>query len=156
MSLKLSPNISEETAQQDYTHRLVFRYSDIPASVANNTATTWNVATLPAGTIIFKAVLIMVTAFQDASDTAFNSDTVSLGDTGSATRYFSAVEFNVNGTEVPDTIYSTPYLYTASDTLILTLNSMTAKSVSNLDVGTGLVLLQIGDHNRAAVIDSDK
>ncbi len=152
--MKFTPLLSEEAAKQDYTHRLDFSYKDIPAGIANNTSTTWNVTTLPAATIFYGAKALLDVAFEDLSDSAFNDDTFSLGDDGSATRFFSGVQINRNGTEVYDSLNVTPYQYASAGTLILTLNSMTAKSLSNLDKGQMSIFLKIGNENRAALIDA--
>jgi hypothetical protein len=153
--MKLTPLLVEEASKQGFTHRLDFSYKDIPAGIANNTAQVWTPAGLPAGTIVYATYLILVTPFQNTADTAFNSDTVSFGDTGSATRFISAVELNANGTFITDA-YQTEknQLYTTADSLKLTLNSMSGKSVSNLNRGQAFILLRVGNENRAAIIDT--
>jgi len=154
LTFKMSCLLTEEMSKQGYTHRIDFSYRGIAAGVANNTAATGNIAALPLATVIYRATLILVTPFEDQSDTAFNDNTVSLGDTGSATRFFSGVQVNKNGTEVLDSIYNTLYQYAAADTLILTLNSMSGKSISDLDKGQLMILLQVGNENRAQIIDA--
>lgn len=144
----------EEKASQTFTHLLSFAFGDIPAGIAVNTALVLNTVALgmpaiPAGTIIKRVLLHLTTAFKDASDAAFNSTTVSLGDSGSATRFLNAVQINENGTEV---INTTPgatedYVYTAADQLVLTINSMAAKSISDLDVGRFYIELEIYEPN---------
>jgi len=151
--MKFSPLTDNEVSQNGgFTHRLDFSYRDIPAGIANNTSTTWGAGYLPAvaaSDILVKTELHLTTPFADASDSAFNSDTLSLGDATTATRFINASEANVNGTEVIDVIpgANQNVIYTAAGQLVLTLNSMAAKSLSDLDTGKGYILLSI---NRAA------
>ena len=133
-----------------FTHRLDFSYQDIPAAIANNTSTTWSTGYLPAiraGDIIRRVQFHLTVPFQNTADAAFNSDTLSFGDVTTATRYINASETNLNGTEVlnvfPGAVENV--IYTAAGQLILTLNSMAAKSISNLNKGQGYILVYI-DH----------
>lgn len=147
--MKFSPLTIEEMASCDgFTHRLDFSYRDIPTGIANNTSKVWAAGYLPAvvaGDIVVKTELHLTTAFADASDTAFNSDTISLGDATTATRFINASEANVNGTEVLNVIpgANSNVIYTAAGQLQLTLNSMAAKSLSDLDTGQGYILMAI-------------
>jgi len=151
--MKFAPlTIEEQASTGGFTHRLDFSYRDIPAGIANNTSKVWAAGFLPAvvaSDIIIKTELHLTTPFQDASDAAFNSDTLSLGDATTATRFINASESNLNGTEVLNVIpgANSNVIYTAAGQLQLTLNSMASKSLSDLDVGRGYILLAI---NRAA------
>jgi hypothetical protein len=153
--MKFSPLILEEQGKQGFTHRLDFSFRDIPAGIAVNTAWVKDVAVIPNGSIVYNAFLLLVTPFQDLSDAAFNTSTLSVGDAASATRYLNAVETNLNGTEVLNSFTSAVnFIYTAAGVLRLTLNAMAAKTVSDLDKGQAIVLLTIGNENRAAIIDN--
>lgn len=156
--MKFKPLINNEAAYSGYTHRLDFSYKDIPSGIANNTSKLFNVAPLPVipnHSIIYNALLILVTPFANTADTAFNSDTISLGDVGSATRFFSAVEVNLNGSYVNESFASAKNtVYTAADQLSITLNSMTAKSISNLNQGQIICLFRMGNTQRDKLIDS--
>jgi len=151
--MKFAPlTIEEQASTGGFTHRLDFNYRDIPAGIANNTSKVWAAGYLPAlvaSDIMIKTELHLTTAFSDASDAAFNSSTLSLGDATTATRFINASEANVNGTEVLNVIpgANQNVIYTAAGQLQLTLNSMTGKSISDLDAGQGYILLSI---NRAA------
>jgi hypothetical protein len=138
----------EKTSSGGFTHRIDFSYRDITAAIANNTAKTWGAGFLPAlaaSDIVFKTELHLTTPFQDASDAAFNSSTISFGDTTTATRFINASEANLNGTEVidvePGAVQNA--IYTAAGQLQLTLNAMANKSVSDLDVGQAYILVEI-------------
>ena len=138
----------EERAATGMTHRLDFDVSDIPTGIATNTAYTFNTAPLPilkAGMIVKRILAYLSTPLKDASDANYNSTTITLGDAGSATRWMSAVQFNENGTE---TITSFPgaaenTIYTGNSQIALTLGSMAAKTLSDLDVGKFYILWSI-------------
>src|SRR5882724_11863589 len=143
--MKFAPlTIEEQASTGGFTHRLDFNYRDIPAGIANNTSKVWAAGYLPAlvaSDIMIKTELHLTTAFSDASDAAFNSSTLSLGDATTATRFINASEANVNGTEVLNVIpgANQNVIYTAAGQLQLTLNSMTGKSISDLDAGQGYI-----------------
>lgn len=147
--MKFSPlTVEEVAANGGFTHRLDFSYRDIPAAIASNTAKTWGAGYLPALAIsdfVAKTELHLTTPFKDASDSAFNSSTISFGDTTTATRFINASEANENGTEVLNVVPGavTNAIYTAAGQLQLTLNSMTNKVVSDLDVGQAYILVEI-------------
>ena len=148
--MKFSPLTEEERAATQFTHRLDFSYQDIPAGIANNTSTTWTTGYLPAiraGDVIKSVQLHLTTPLELTTDAAFNTCTLSLGDVTTATRYINASETNLNGTEVLNVIpgAATNVIYTAAGQLILTLNSMAAKSLSNLNKGQLNILFNI-DH----------
>lgn len=141
-------SLSAQTrADTGMNYRLDFDYTDIPAGVANNTAVVFNTAALkmpyiPNQLIHRRCQLHLTTPFQDISDAALNTTTCSVGDSVSATHYISAVELNLNGTEVLNTYPGAVenYKYVAADRLVITLGSMAAKSVSNIDKGKAYIL----------------
>jgi hypothetical protein len=138
----------EKASSGGFTHRLDFSYRDITTGIANNTAKTWGAGFLPAlaaSDFVAKTELHLTTAFADASDAAFNSSTISFGDTTTATRFVNASESNVNGTEVLDVVPGavTNAIYTAAAQLQLTLNAMANKTVSDLDTGQAYILVEI-------------
>jgi hypothetical protein len=73
----------------------------------------------------------------DASDAAFNDTQVQVGDGNDTDEYIAATQVNENGTEVlfAANVNTVPFAYTAADTVDLLVESMTAKSLSNLDAG---------------------
>jgi hypothetical protein len=138
----------EERAAQGFTHRIDFSTADIPAGIAVNTSQVFSTAPLPAlaaSDIIKRIYLHVSTPFAVSTDAAFNSTTLSLGDAGSATRFASAVQINANGTPTINTFpgASENFIYTAAGQLQITLNSMAAKSLSNLNVGKLYILLNV-------------
>ena len=149
----------EKTSSGGFTHRLDFSYRDITAGIANNTAKTWGVGFLPAlpiSTFVAKTELHLTVPFQDLSDAAFNSSTISFGDTTTATRFVNASEANLNGTEVLNVVPGavTNAIYTAAGQLQLTLNAMANKTVSDLDKGQAYILVEIHSAHDAARIEA--
>jgi hypothetical protein len=137
----------EKTSTGGFTHRLDMTFEDIPAGVAVNTAYTWSTAPLPAvaaGDIIKRTLVYLTTPFKASGDAAFNSTTISVGDTGSATKYVNAVQINENGTEVITSFPGTEnQIYTAAGQLQIQFGSMAAKTLSNLNVGKLYVLFAV-------------
>jgi len=152
---RVSSLTNEEKAATGFTHRIDFSYQDIPPGIANNTSQVFAAAGSPAGWVgcpAFKASdilrrveLHLTTPFENTADANFNATTLSLGDASSATRFISASETNKNGTEVIDVMpgASANFINTAAAQLQITLNSMAAKSISNLNKGQLYILLDV-------------
>jgi hypothetical protein len=147
--LNVRPLTNQEQAASGYTHEAVIKAgTDLTESTAN-TSMVFNLFKTQAGDVMEKAHLHLFPAFKDASDAAFNSDTMSFGDEDLATRFFSAVQTNENGTEVIDSFENTAYgPYTGVKQITWTVNSMAAKKLSDLDVGKAILLFKL---NRGAV-----
>jgi hypothetical protein len=160
--MKFKPQVIEEGAE--YQLRWDFSYRDIPAGLAVNTPQVfplggvngnsgyWNGVNNAApqmkdGDIITQAELHITTPFALIGTVGFNSDTMSLGDQGLATRYFSAVEGNANGAFVNDSLFlpASAYIYKTAvlpQYLQFTLNSMAAFSLSQLNQGKIYIVIQ--------------
>jgi|SRR5262245_12184120 len=124
---------NEKAEMPGYTHIAIVTADDLTQATAA-AAQVINLCGLKKGDMIQRAIGDPVVPFQATGDAAFNSDTVSLGDTGSATRHLAATEANANGTFLK-VAGNTAFLYTAADTLQLTVNSMAAKSLVNINRG---------------------
>lgn len=139
----------EERAATGMTHRLDFDVSDIPAGIATATAQTFNTAPLPvfkAGMIVKRSqVYLTVPLAPPAGQPTFNTTTLSIGDTGTATKFINAVQINENGTEVITTFPGTEnQIYTADTQMSLTLGAPPATfSLSGLIRGKFYVLMAI-------------
>lgn len=128
-----------------------------------NTAQVIELFDVIAGDMITGMASYLETPLADASDAAFNSCTLSLGDGADADRYLGAVETNVNGTEIifaattgttavdAVTADKVPYAYNAADTVDATIGSMASKSLSNID--TGKVWIVFGKANLKNIAD---
>lgn len=102
---------------------------------------------IPALTSISDVMLTVEETLQDVSDAGFNSNTVSVGDNSSATTFLGATETNANGSYVKmarmQTQTTGPQVYTAANTLKITVNSMAAKALNDLDRGKISVWLKM-------------
>jgi len=127
---------AETKAATGFTHKAIVTHVDITESTAD-TDQTIALLSVAAGDVVDKAAYQLVTAFSDASDSALNDTKVQVGDGGDTDRYIAATQVNVNGTEVlfAANANTTSYAYTAADTVDLLVESMTAKSLSDLDAG---------------------
>ena len=127
---------AETKAATGFSHKAVVTHSDITESAAD-TDQTIALLSVAAGDVVEKAAYKLVTAFSDASDAALNDTKVQVGDGADTDRYIAATQVNVNGTEVlfAANANTTAYAYTAADTVDLLVESMTAKSLSELDAG---------------------
>ena len=141
------PLSQQEIGQKEFTHMAVVTANDLTQATAN-TAQSFNVAALPVGSVIEKVVLRLITPFKDPADAAFNSDTVDVGDTGSATRYLTAQEVNENGTEITAPQYNATLggPFAASQFLTIRFNSMAAKSLVNIKIGELHVFVKLSDY----------
>lgn len=127
--------LQEEIAVHNANVRVVITHEDLTETTAN-TAQVIALMTKGAGKSVELVKSQVITPFEDASDAAFNTTTLTVGDTGDADRLLASQEVNVNGTEVlvkkgTGTVYEP-----SSDTAInLTVGSMSGKSLSNIDTG---------------------
>ena len=127
---------TETKAATGFTHKSVVTHTDLTESDAD-TDQTIALLSVVAGDVVQKAAFQLVTAFKDASDAAFNDTQVQVGDGNDTDEYIAATQVNENGTEVlfAANVNTVPFAYTAADTVDLLVESMTAKSLSNLDAG---------------------
>jgi hypothetical protein len=130
---------NETKAATGFTHKAIVTHVDLTETTAD-TDQTIALLSVVAGDVVQKAAFQLVTAFKDASDAAFNDTQRPASATADDTdRVISRpLQVNENGTE--DRLRRqrrTPsaYAYTAADTVDLLVESMTAKSLSNLDAG---------------------
>lgn len=136
---------NEQAGMGGFTHVAIF--GPTTTNLLNDTVAdddiTFNLFEAPAGSVMIKWALVLDPAFKDASDAAFNSTAFSFGDAGSASRFLNGVQTNENGTEVIYTYGNTAYVYTAASQLSVLLESMTAKKLSDIDVGKAVLFFQL-------------
>ena len=127
---------NETKAATGFTHKAIVTHVDLTETTAD-TDQTIALLSVMAGDVVEKAAFQLVTAFSDASDAAFNDTQVQVGDGNDTDEYIAATQVNENGTEVlfAANVNTVPFAYTAADTVDLLVESMTAKSLSNLDAG---------------------
>lgn len=149
--MKIYPLTTEERLQGGFTHRVVLNFEDL-TETATATAQTILGPAVKAGQVLWRAAVRLGTPFTDASDAAFNTTTLIVGDDGSTNRAIASMELNSNGTEVfykanPTTL---PYAFLADNTIDFIFGSMTAKALNDIDAGEVTVFLEISDLNQLA------
>jgi hypothetical protein len=147
--MKLIPLSLEEQAARGGNFELFYSHEDLTEATANTAQVlTFNIASKMSVQLIENVVDV---PFKDASDAAFNTTPLIIGDGGDTARYLASQELNVNGTEVLFKKGTTANLvYTADDTIDLTFGSMAAKSLSDIDTGRGRALFRIQDRRAVA------
>jgi hypothetical protein len=137
---------NQEKAGQGFTHRIELTHADL-TETATNTAQNIPIFTVTAGMLVTKAAMVLKTAFTDASDAAFNTTPLIVGDDGNDDRFIVSTELNSNGTEV---LYAAPasttdYVYVADNTIDAIFGSMSAKALNDIDGGEVHIFLHIID-----------
>ncbi len=134
-----------------YTHRVVLTYADLTETAANGTQTI-ALLSLLAGQAVLRCALRVATALADASDAAFNSVLLEVGDGGDTDRYLTSTQLNVNGTEVLYKLHpsTTPNVYVADDTVDALFTPGTGKILTDIDVGELTLLFEVADLNKVA------
>jgi hypothetical protein len=97
--MKLIPLNIETVAARKATHVCILTKDDL-TQAADDTAQVIPIISVPANSIVRVEKVVLVTPFKDASDVAFNTTPLTIGDTGDADRLLTSTELNVNGTEV--------------------------------------------------------
>lgn len=143
-SYKLSANAS---AMGAYNELYLVDHEDLTETAAA-TAQTIALRNVKVGDVVSACAMKLITPFKDASDAAFNTCASTVGDDGSAARFLTSTEINVNGSEVlakatanaADTL---PYAYLADNTVDLVVGSMSGKSLVNIDTGVLAIFLRV-------------
>ena len=135
---------AETKAATGYTHKVIITHDDLTMATAN-TVQTIELLSVAAGDVVNTAAVKVVTAFSDASDTAYNTTTLIVGDDGTTNRFVTSQELNVNGTEVlyKAATNTAPHAYTVANTVDAVFGSMAAKSLSDIDAGEVHVFLGV-------------
>lgn len=135
---------AETKAATGFTHKCVIGHADLTVTTADADQTIELLA-VEAGDFLEKAAFKLVTPFEDLSDAALNDTQVQIGDGGDTDRFVTATQVNDNGTEVyyKTCVPTVPYAYTSADTIDILVESMAAKSLSDIDAGELNVFLSI-------------
>lgn len=135
---------AETKAATGYTHKVILTHEDLTETTAN-TAQTIELLDVAAGDVVSSAAVKVVTKLEDASDNAFNTTTLIVGDGDSTNRYIASQELNKNGTAVlyKANANTVPNAYTAADTVDAVFGSMAGKKLSDIDAGEVHVFLGV-------------
>lgn len=147
--MKITPLLGEAAAFKLADIEVEITYADFTSMVTANTPLLVNV---PGGILSKSSVKLvsseLVVPFEDTADAAFNTNILTIGDTGSATRHLATQQLNKNGTPAYLSHGTgTQQVYTAADTLGFTLASMAAKSLSSLKKGILRAYFKVTDVN---------
>jgi hypothetical protein len=134
-----SLSTNERAEAPGYTHICELTADDL-TQVTVAAAQTITVAPFSAGDQMMRVFWYLKRPFENTADAAFNTTTVSVGDTAAVTTHLVAAEANINGTEIIYRTGNTTVLYTTADILTVTFNSMAAKALVNINRGD-LILL---------------
>lgn len=143
----ITPVSKELQAATGATHEVRIYASDLTETTAN-TAQTIQAFTVADGDLFAVISSSLVTAFQDASDVAFNTTPLTIGLTGGDVDLFLASqELNVNGTEIDyaaGAVAQGPfgYAFNAADTVDFIFGSMADKALNDIDTGELRVLVK--------------
>lgn len=145
----IQPLFNEERSTLGATHRVLVTTKDLTTS-ADNTAQVFDLFAVKARQHVRLVKLIVHTPFRDPADAAYNSTTISVGDSAQATVFANAIQANANGSFVPVTHGGAGNVknYTGAATVRLTVNSMTAKNLAALKEGVVEALLEVVDTTR--------
>src|SRR5262245_44745563 len=125
---------NERAETPGFTHVARITADDLTQATAA-AAQTIDLATLAKNDIILRVAGYIKTPFQNTLDAAFNSSTVSIGDTSGVAALAAAGEANANGTfvNILGTVLTGGKIYTAADTLRVEVKLMASKSLSNIN-----------------------
>lgn len=140
----LKPLTNQESAANDGANWMAIVTADMLTQTATNTKQTLKLMDLQTGDFLARVWWRLKTAFQNTADNAFNSDTISIGDSAADTTVIGANQVNANGTVVKEAFASAAVgPYTAPDALNLVMNSMLAKALSSLNKGEVHVFIKL-------------
>jgi hypothetical protein len=130
---------NERAETPGFTHVAVLVAADL-TQVTAATLQTFDLFGLRAGDIVLRVAGSPVVPFQNTADAAYNDNTISVGDVGGVATLMAATQANWNngagsGVNAVNGLGNTPVLYATANTLRMTVNSMAAKSLSNINRG---------------------
>jgi hypothetical protein len=128
-----------------YNYRFVIDHTDLTTS-ADNTAQDITLITLPANSVVKSVATYLKTPFEETATTAYNSNTVIVGDAGDTARLIASQQINDNGTPVlakAQDVTKVPHAYPASTAVVAKFASMAAYSLADLDAGEIHIFLEV-------------
>lgn len=147
--MRFWPLTTNERGEQDYTHQIEYTADDLTTTTANTAQTLTTPLVLGIGDIVTRVTMHLTTALKASGDNAFNTTTMSVGDSvGGVATLLAATELNENGTEIIDKSAipsGTPSTgLTAATTVTVTFNAMAAKNLNAINTGVLYIYIQVG------------
>jgi hypothetical protein len=142
--MKILPLSTAEKGRTGFTHKINITFADIAAAALTNTIPVFpDTGTFGAGTLVIRTALKVKTLFSGGTVATM---TVSVGDSGSGTRYHSAVNI-FTGATVKTIAGTVPYGYSATDYVralfTSTVGNLNALTAGELDLY--IHVQQLGD-----------
>ena len=128
---KFYPQIDNEVAQQGYTHRFDFAYTDIPAGIAVSTSQIFLLPKMVAGDEVIELGVRLLTAFSGGGNTTVTLD---IGDQTSPTTFGTALAIGTTPI-IFQHIADKNLVYAAPNQLQIRLNPAATFTLSNLNKG---------------------
>jgi hypothetical protein len=134
----------ETKASSGYTHKVTLDHNDLTDATTGNSQTI-TLITVPTTTIVKDLATRVVTSFQKTGTSAYNTNTIVVGVSGTTNQLLASQQINTNGTTVVAKGFgnTAPIVYTASTAIIATVASMTGYSLADLDAGEIHIFLNL-------------
>jgi hypothetical protein len=134
----------ETKASSGYTHKVTLDHTDLTDATTGNSQTI-TLITVPTTTIVKDLATRVVTSFQKTGTSAYNTNTIVVGVSGTTNQLLASQQINTNGTPVVAKGFAAtaPIAYTASTAIIATVASMTGYSLADLDAGEIHIFLNL-------------
>lgn len=131
--------LTNQERTNGFTHRARITHADLTEATAN-TAQVIPLYAGKKGTTVVRVATLVHTKFENSADSAHNTTTLTIGDTGSAARFLASQELNENGTEVlAKAGTGTLHTYVAPGSaavLNATFGSQSTKKLADIDTGS--------------------
>jgi len=131
------------------THVVELTHADLTETTVN-TAQDIALLTTPASKCSVQVVkTVLDTPFKDASDSAFNTNALIVGYSGSTNALLASQELNENGSEVlKKRGTGTVTVFTAATVINANIAAMAAKALADIDTGGGDDVHEVAPRNR--------
>ena len=143
--MKILPLNTNDQVALGATHVIRITHEDLDETTADTDQTL--TLAVEDGSLFDVVALKLETPFEDASDGDLNDTQISVGDGGDADRFLTATQVNENGTEIDykQGALGKAYAYNTADTVDILVESMTGKSLSDIDTGVALLFVKLAD-----------
>jgi hypothetical protein len=127
-----------------FNYRFVVDHTDLTQGT-DNTAQDITLITLPANSVVKSAATYLKTPFELVGTSAYNSNTVIVGDATDDDRFITSQQINVNGTEVLAKAHAstTPHAYVAATAVVAKFASMASYDLLELNAGEIHIFLEV-------------
>lgn len=152
----LAPVVSQAATQRWLTNEerivhsadleVTITYADFDSLTATNQTKTIELFSVSTQVAVSLVKSVLVVPFKDASDAAFNTTLIEVGDGADTDRLLTSTQLNENGTEVLLKLGTGFYVYTATDTVDAKLTPMATKIGDELDTGKLRLYFKVFDH----------